>query len=76
MKVGELIGKTTTNARIQKLPMHDDVGFLKLNFSDDSECTVVASFGTYTGNSLDEYPTLITVLDKFIGSEGELLLDA
>lgn len=71
MKVGELIGKAITNARIQKQPMPDDVGFLKLNFSDDSECTGAASFGIYAENSLDEYPSLITVSDKFIDHEGE-----
>ena len=75
MNAHELIGKTVTNAKFQKLSKHDDAGYLLLNFSDGSECVVVASFGTYTGNSLDEYPTLITISNKFIGVDGETLVD-
>ncbi len=75
MKIQDLIGKTIANAKIQKLSKHDDTGFLKLNFSDGSECLVVASYGTYTGNSNDEYPTLISIADKFKGVDGDTLVD-
>ena len=76
MNAHELVGRTITNAKVQKLSKHDEAGYVVLNFSDGSECFVEASFGTYTGNSLSEYPTLITLSDKFISTDGETLVDA
>ena len=57
MKADELVGKTITGAKIQKLTKYDAVGYFEVDFSDGSECIVIDSLGTYTGNSLEEYPT-------------------
>ena len=54
-----LIGKTITSAKVMKHKKYDDKGYLRLGFSDGSVELIVASYGGYTGDSADEYPTYI-----------------
>jgi hypothetical protein len=63
MDVKDLVGKTITSATLMKLEDYDDTAWLKLEFSDGSECCVVASYGGYTGESEDEYPARV-LLDE------------
>ena len=76
MKIQNLIGKKIIGAKLQRPSNHDDQGFLKLNFSDGSECLIVAGYDFYTGNSLGEYPTLISIIENYSGEAGEALVDA
>ncbi len=75
MEFKDLIGKKITDAKIQRLSNHDDFGYLKLNFSDGSECVIMASYDFYTGNSLGEYPTAMSIVEKFTNEDGETLVD-
>ncbi len=75
LKAQDLIGKTIIEATIKKLANHDDSGYLQLKFSDGSECLIISSYGMYTGDSADEYPTLISIVDKFESKDGETLID-
>ena len=63
MEFKDLIGKTITNATQQKLSDHDDSGFLELQFSDGTTALIVAMYGGYTGNSEDEYPTGLYIIN-------------
>lgn len=56
-----LEGKTIMSAVYKKAVEYDDSGFLELNMSDGTSFIVVASYGGYTGESIDEYPTDINV---------------
>ena len=66
----QLAGKTVKSARKQKLKRFDDEGFLRLDFTDGTHCTVVGAYGTYTGGSEDEYQTRIGLAGP--GREAEL----
>lgn len=65
----DLIGKTITKAEYMRKLDYDDKGWLKLTFSDGSYCVIVAGFDMYTGNSIDEYPTYISITDEIDGLE-------
>ena len=58
-----LIGKTISAATIMKLPNFDDTCWLRLTFTDGTSTIIVASYGSYTGNSMDEYPACIYQLE-------------
>ena len=64
MKYKDLIGKTIENVSHKKLKGYDDEGYLEIKFTDGTIATVVASYGGYTGESEDEYPTYIYVTDE------------
>ena len=61
--MANLIGKTIATATVMKLPQFDDSGWLRLTFTDGTSTIIVASYGSYTGNSMDEYPTCIYQLE-------------
>jgi hypothetical protein len=61
MDANELIGKTIVDAKFEKDKGFDDEPYLVLSFSDGTVYTVCASFGTYTGESKDEYPSFISI---------------
>lgn len=63
-----LIGKTIKSATQKKLKNCDDTGFLVLDFTDGTTTTIVASYGGYTGNSEDEYPTHIEISEDYNNS--------
>ena len=62
-----IIGKTITSVTEMKMPEFDDTGWLKLDFSDGTYCVICAGYGSYTGNSEDEYPTRIGISDSAEG---------
>lgn len=43
---------------------YDDEPYLDIDFTDGTKVTVVAGYGDYTGNSMDEYPRLILVKER------------
>jgi len=57
--ISQLVGKTIVAAQRMKLKDCDDEGYLLLTFSDQSRALIVASYGSYTGKSEDEYPTFL-----------------
>jgi len=67
MKVSQLAGKTIKSARFMKKPDWDDVGYLALEFTDHTQCVLVAGYGCWTDESQGEYPTLITLSEKVDG---------
>jgi hypothetical protein len=40
---------------------YDDEPYLDIEFTDGTKVTAVATYGDYTGNSMDEYPRYIFV---------------
>ena len=48
-------------------PEYDDTGWLKLDFTDGTHCVIGAGYGSYTGESEDEYPTCIWFTDDAEG---------
>lgn len=58
-----IIGKKIIKVTKMKNPDYDDVGWLKLDFADNTYCVIQASYTCYTGASEDEYPTDISILD-------------
>lgn len=64
MEFNFLIGKKISSVKRMRLSGYDDTGYLFLSFEDGSSCVVVASYGGYTGDSEDEYPTNIFICEK------------
>lgn len=61
MDYKDLIGKTIADVKKKKRIGFDDTGYLQLTFSDGTKATIVASYGDFTGDSEDEYPTGIFI---------------
>lgn len=59
--ISSLIGKTIKSATPLHYPGHDDRAWLELAFTDGSSVIIVATYGVFTGKSLDEYPAFIHV---------------
>ncbi|NJN61138.1 MAG: hypothetical protein HC795_06055 [Coleofasciculaceae cyanobacterium RL_1_1] len=57
-----LEGKTIAKAELVRSAMQDDIGRLRLDFTDGTTLFLVAGFGNYTGESVDEYPTTLKVV--------------
>lgn len=53
------IGKTVKSIELHGIKGFDDKPILILKFTDDSELLLRATYGGYTGNSEDEYPSFI-----------------
>jgi hypothetical protein len=64
MNIKSLKGKTIKDVKQKKKAGFDDEGFLVLYFTDGSQATIVASYGPYTGDSIDEYPSKVCVVEK------------
>lgn len=64
MKLNDLVGKTITEATLLKYPELDDEAWLRLRFTDGSECVLEATYGGFTGRSCDEYPAFLVVREK------------
>ena len=58
-----IIGKTIVKVTKMKHPKFDDEGYLKLDFSDQTYCVIIACYKCYTGGSADEYPTDILMVE-------------
>jgi len=59
----DLIGKTIVSAEQLEHPSYDDSGWLKLTFSDNTSAVIISGYGDHTGDSSDEYPTYISIVD-------------
>lgn len=57
----KLIGKTITSVDKMLSEDYDDEGCLRLKFSDGAYCLISAGYLPYTGKSMDEYPTTISI---------------
>lgn len=57
----DLIGKTIVCVQQMKLKDYDDEGFLHLEFSDGSHRVIEGGYDGYTGESEDEYKTIIGI---------------
>jgi hypothetical protein len=64
MKTEEIEGKTIRAATIMMKPDFDDRAWLRLRFTDGTECFVIACYGGYTGGSEDEYPAFVVLAPK------------
>jgi hypothetical protein len=64
MEFKGLIGKTITEATLLKYPETDDEAWLRLRFTDGTECVLQATYGGWTGYSMDEYPAYIRICQK------------
>ena len=67
----EMVGKTIAAVKHQKLIEWDDEGFLRVEFTDGTHCTIESGYGNCTGESEDEYKTVIGIADV----EREALLE-
>jgi len=69
MKFSELIGKTITSAQQMQSVGYTDTGYLKLGFSDRTECVIYSSYGDFDFKSEGEYPSEIYIIDKYTEEE-------
>ena len=63
MEFIDLVGKTIISAKQLRIDTTDDCGFLLLEFDDGTSCYVESFYGGFTGESDDEYPTGIRIMD-------------
>lgn len=57
----KLIGKTINEVIQLKADGYDDHGYLLIKFTDKTQVYISATYGGYTGLSLDEYPTGLVI---------------
>lgn len=69
MEIRDLVGKTITEATLLKFPELDDEAWLRLRLTDGTECVLEATYGGFTGNSYDEYPSFLIVREKPLPSD-------
>lgn len=67
MKISELIGKTIVNTQFMKKNGYDDEAWVRLDFTDGTHCFVVASYGSFSGESEGEYPAFIFLQNEVEG---------
>jgi hypothetical protein len=67
LELNHLVGKTIASVTKMKKPQFDDEGWLRLEFTDGTSCVIVASYQDYTGDSENEYPTLIKIVNEVDG---------
>jgi len=60
-KKNDIVGKTIASVQQMQLQEFADKGFLKLTFTDGTDCVIVASYDQYTTEAQDEYPTDIEI---------------
>lgn len=53
--------KTIAKVQLMKKGGFDDVAWLRLEFDDGTYCFLESTYGNYTGESVDEYPTFIEI---------------
>jgi hypothetical protein len=61
MRFKDIVGKTIVGAAEMKKLQYDDQGWLKLSFSDGTDCIIWAGYGFYTGESEGEYPAILGI---------------
>jgi hypothetical protein len=63
-KFNEMVGKTIVSAVHMKDEKYDDEPYLVLEFSDGTKALIGASFGSYSGESREEYPSYIFYVEN------------
>jgi hypothetical protein len=66
MDIKHLIDRTISGIKRKQIKDTDDTGFLEITFLDGLQIVIVADYSDYTGNSLNEYPTRIVMLEKHL----------
>jgi hypothetical protein len=56
-----LVGRRIIEANIVPRDGYDDVDLLILKFDDGTSANILATYGGYTGKSMDEYPAFVNV---------------
>lgn len=70
-----MVGKKIASVSIHTLSGTDDGGFMRIIFTDKTECLIVGSYDAYTGESQDEYPTTIYLCDEyFIDKDNKVVI--
>ena len=64
MELQNLVGKTIIKVALEKEEKFDDIPYLHFYFDDNTEYWSYATYGGYTGESVDEYPAYIRVTDQ------------
>jgi|WetSurMetagenome_2_1015567.scaffolds.fasta_scaffold210403_2 hypothetical protein len=65
MEFKDIIGKTIIEAKQMRSSTTDDEGYLLLVFSDNTSCIIEGGVDeTWTGDSIGEYPTTISIQDN------------
>lgn len=59
-----MIGKTIKSVVQKKLKDYDDKGFLEIKFTDGTSVAIVSSYLGWSGNSVDEYTTDISIVEE------------
>lgn len=54
------LGKTISSVEWINNLDFDDEDMVKIGFTDGTECTIEASYGSYTGDSKGEYPSYLS----------------
>ena len=68
----DMVGKTILSVKQMKLKDYDDAGFLRIIFTDNTHCVIFGGYDEiYTGDSNNEYPTLIGIARE----DRELMLE-
>jgi hypothetical protein len=77
MKLQDLIGKTINSAYFMKHISTDDTGYIKLNFTDNTEIIIQGYCDSeWTDNSQGEYPTRINFYEiKNSRLQDDLIID-
>lgn len=65
MQLRDLLGKTIKKVSKKRLHGYSDEGFLRFDFTDGSHAYIVASYGSYSKDAEDEYPTNIDVYEDW-----------
>ena len=61
----DIVGKTVASVHRMKHKFYDDSGFLRINFTDGTHCTIEAGYeDVFTGLCEGEYPTTIELADE------------
>jgi len=62
VNINDMIGKTISDAHRRKSKHYEDSGFLDLEFTDGTKCTVHGTYGGYSTNAYDEYVEIIEIV--------------
>lgn len=64
MKLSDIQGKTIKSVNKRCHSIYDDCGYLDIEFTDDTKVCIVGGYNeTWTGKSVNEYPTTIKIKD-------------
>ena len=64
LKTESIVGKTIKAASLRGMKGYDDEPYIDIDFTDGTKITIVSSYGGYTGESEDEYPSYICIRER------------